>query len=211
MQFGCSYHETFLIQILVRDLSQTLVVKGGGGKAWCKKNWAQGLQTSKNFSSPFPIKIMDQTRRKASKLNFHCKICGNFFQDSPLQYWVKFLRVPLFAPGPLTSICDWSLNLTFQVFNWEGFKAESFIEEEQYRVLLVLPFSWGQGRQCFYLGVLTSLLFYFRLPKLFIISKTKKTLRTCPLLLSTLKIEISYFWPASVDCVTISCFCNNCS
>ena len=75
------------------------------GEAWCKKFLSQKflpppLQTSKNFrASLFAMKITGQPCRKACKLNFHWKICGNFFKAPLIRF--KTLRAPLFASGPL--------------------------------------------------------------------------------------------------------------
>ena len=52
----------------------------------------QPPQTSKNFHSPplFAMKIMGQPHRKACKLNFYWKICGNFFFKASLYKGQKF-------------------------------------------------------------------------------------------------------------------------
>ena len=56
----------------------------------------------------YAMKIMGQPHRKARKLNFHQKIDGHFFQG-PLLQGSKNLRAPVFASGPLTSVCEPSL------------------------------------------------------------------------------------------------------
>ena len=58
------------------------------------------FRPQKNFRGPFlPWKLQVIPHRKACKLNFYWKICGNFFKGPPLQR-SKILRAPLFASGP---------------------------------------------------------------------------------------------------------------
>ena len=58
------------------------------------------LQTSKNFRALlFAMEIIGQSHRKACKLNFHWKICGKFFQGSPIQ-GSKILRPPFCISPP---------------------------------------------------------------------------------------------------------------
>ena len=80
-----------------------------------KKNYREKFsgppfQTSKKFRAPlFAMKITGQPHRKACKLNFPWKICGNFFQAPPLQ-GSKFEGPPFFNQAPLTSVCERSLS-----------------------------------------------------------------------------------------------------
>ena len=57
----------------------------------------------------FAMKITGQPQRKACNLNFRWKICS-FFSRPPLTR-VNNFRGPLFASGPLTSVCEWSLSV----------------------------------------------------------------------------------------------------
>ena len=56
----------------------------------------------KKFSlPPFCHESYRSTHRKARKLNFYWKICGNFFQGPPLVKRVNNFEGPLFASVPL--------------------------------------------------------------------------------------------------------------
>ena len=97
---------------LLRDRSQTLVRGGLMQKIFIAKIFPQPFRQQKKTKNqgppPFFMKITGQRRRKAYKLNFKWKICGNFFQ-APSLTRVKILKGPLFASGPLTSVCEQSL------------------------------------------------------------------------------------------------------
>ena len=89
-------------QNAMMDHSQT-IVRG----AWWKKKllWKcfappPPPSDHKKIQDPlFTMKITGQPHRKACKLNFYWKICGNFFSGPPLQ-GSKILRAPIFASGP---------------------------------------------------------------------------------------------------------------
>ena len=68
----------------------------------------------KTISGPplFAMKITGQPHKKACKLNFYWKICGNFFQGPPLTR-VKNFKGPFLHQAPLTSISEWSLKVFF--------------------------------------------------------------------------------------------------
>ena len=95
--------------LLIRDHSHTLV-RGGGWmqKENCCDFFLAPPRDLKKFQGPPFATKMGQPHRKACKLNFYWKICGNFFKPPPLQM-SKNLRAPLFASGPLTSVCELSL------------------------------------------------------------------------------------------------------
>ena len=80
-------------------------------KIFIMKIFLVPLQTSKNFSPPpprlFGTTIMGQLRRKAYKLIFYWKICGNFYSKSPLQ-GSKILRAP-FLHQPPPNKCSWTV------------------------------------------------------------------------------------------------------
>ena len=67
----------------------------------------------KKISSPlFGIKITGQSHRKACKLNYYWKICGNFIQG-PLRSFKNVLRAPFLHQAPLQkSVCERSLRQT---------------------------------------------------------------------------------------------------
>ena len=72
-------------------------------KIFIAKIFGAPLQTAKNFRAPlFAMKITGQPHRKACKLNFYWKICGNFFQGPPYK-GQKFQGPPFLhqAPPPL--------------------------------------------------------------------------------------------------------------
>ena len=64
------------------------------------EHWLKQDVISNRLQFPLSaMKITGQPQRKACKLNFYWKICGNFFSGPPLQ-GSKILRAPLFASGP---------------------------------------------------------------------------------------------------------------
>ena len=71
-------------------------------KTFIAKIFGAPSDRKKKFRAPlFAMKITGQPHRKACKLSFQWKICGNFFSGSPLTR-VKHFKGPLFESDPPT-------------------------------------------------------------------------------------------------------------
>ena len=90
---------TFKSWMLLRDHSKILV-RGAWYKKILQNFFRAPLQTSQIFQGPhFAMKITGQPHRKACKLNFYLKICGNFL-SRPLLQGSKILRPPFLHQAP---------------------------------------------------------------------------------------------------------------
>ena len=69
---------------------------------YCQNFLGPHFRPQKNSEPPFVMKITCQPHRKACKLNFHWKICHNFFTR------IENFKGPIFASGP-SNKCLWTV------------------------------------------------------------------------------------------------------
>ena len=98
----------FWSHFLLRDHSQSLVRRGPDAKRLYRKKNLPPPSDLKNLQAPppffFAMKITGQPHRNASKLNFHWKICGIFFQGTPYKGVTNFKGSPFLHQVPLTCL-----------------------------------------------------------------------------------------------------------
>ena len=145
-----------ILTLTQNECSQILPPQRSGKKPKKKRPFSkgEGVQMQKKYcehffpplrplkiSGPlFAMKVMGQPHKKVCKLNFHWKICGNFFQAPSLQS-SNLLRSPFASALPPPRVCEWSLSGNGAPLN--KYKSIIKISSQWYNTTLHHCVQWG--------------------------------------------------------------------